>query len=335
MTERRRLLVLRTTAGLLLCSMVAVASDPAIRCKTSKMGIAGAYDLCLLRTIARATRAGVAPDLTRCTFTFETKWGQAENRVPGACPTNGDYFTIETQVNADVNAIIAALMPSTTTTTAAVNAAATRCKVDKMAAAGTYDGCLLSTIARATRTGAVADLTRCNATYGTKWQQAERRAAGACLTTGDQAAIATQVNADVNAIIAALMPSTTTTTTSVTTTTLGCGNYPGCGGACPAGESCWAKVGPGLAQTCACLPATSTPCGSTGGSAVASPTCGGACPPGETCSTSAFSESLLAQCGCIPSGQPACLSFSGPCGGRACPNGLSCGADLLLACGCH
>ena len=127
MAEPRRLTGLRIIVCVLLCSTVAAAADPATRCKTGKMGVAGAYDLCLLQTTASATLAGGVPDPTRCDATFGTKWLQAETRAAGACPTTNDSATIASQVSADVNAIIAALMPSTTTS---------RCTADKLAAAG-------------------------------------------------------------------------------------------------------------------------------------------------------------------------------------------------------
>src|SRR5262245_47859650 len=163
--------------------------------------------------------------------------------------------------------------------------AATVCRTSKMLAAGIYDLCLLRANARA-RTGIAPDTSKCDAKFLVRWAKAEAKAAGACPTTGDAAAVQGQVQGDVAALIAALgggsTTTTSTTTTSVTSTTgVSCGTYPGCGGACPAGTTCWATVSPGPTTACTCLPAVATPCASTGGSVSTGPLCGGACPAGE------------------------------------------------------
>ncbi len=217
------------------------------------------------------------------------------------------------------------------------------CRAAKMVAAGVFDLCRLRADAKAARLGGVPDVARCNAKLTADWARAESRANGACPTTGDAATIAAQVIGDVAAIEAALTPTTTSTTTPVPTTTstsvagVACGTFPGCGGTCPAGQSCFATVAPGPMTSCTCLTATATACGSTGGSIGDGPKCGGACPAGEVCSTLYVDEALSFTCGCIAAGTTPCLSFSGPCPGGACPAGMSCGADplALFACACQ
>jgi hypothetical protein len=223
---------------------------------------------------------------------------------------------------------------------------ATICKTDKMVAAGALDACLLRTIARATRAGVVPDLSKCQAKFNARWARAEAKAAGACPTSGDAGALGSQVLTDVAAVIAALTPSgpttTSTTTTSVTSTTgtsaPSCGFYPGCGGTCSPGLSCWATITAGPSQSCLCLPTGSIPCAGTGGSAFSGPHCGGACPAGQVCSGLYVDDSSLSlTCGCIPSGSTPCISTGQPTCGGACPTGTTCGPDPLglFSCRCQ
>ena len=52
---------------LVLGAAAALAADPAVSCKTSKMIRAGTYDLCVLKATALALKEGAtAPDLSRC-----------------------------------------------------------------------------------------------------------------------------------------------------------------------------------------------------------------------------------------------------------------------------
>jgi hypothetical protein len=226
---------------------------------------------------------------------------------------------------------------------------ATLCKATKMTVAGAYDLCLLKAYAKALKTGGTPDA-KCKTKFTASWTKAEAKSNGTCPTSGDATSIGNQVEADVAAIIAALMPSTTTSTTvatSTTTTTFPSGppcggaTYPGCGGTCAAGSSCWSTTSAGPTTSCTCLPAVSTPCADTAGSAAAGPSCGGACPSGEVCSTLYVDEATLnTTCGCITAGSTACLTFGTPggsaCGG-ACPSGMSCGVDPhgLFACACQ
>jgi hypothetical protein len=213
------------------------------------------------------------------------------------------------------------------------------CRTTKMLRAGVYDLCLLKKAARAARRGEPPDVTKCDTKFLLTWAKADARSAGACPTTGDAATIGGQVQGDVAAIIAALTPTPTTTTTT-TTLPSPCGGatYPGCGGPCPAGQSCWANVsGPPLTQACACLAAVATPCADSGGS-VFGATCGGACPAGEVCSTLRIDDgTLTATCGCVPAGSTPCISSSQPACGGTCPAGLACAADPLglFSCVCQ
>src|SRR6516225_3458246 len=124
---------------------------------------------------------------------------------------------------------------------------AVSCKTSKMIRAGTYNLCVLKATALALKEGATApDLSRCDAKFDRAWATIEAKAGGLCPTSGDASAIAAQVRSDASAIVAALMP-------SIAPTPCGNGIYPGCGGACAAGLTCWALVSAGPTQSCACL----------------------------------------------------------------------------------
>src|SRR5262245_45710418 len=140
---------------------------------------------------------------------------------------------------------------------------AVTCRTSKIIRAGTYELCVLKATALALKESATApDLSRCDAKFDSAWAKVEARAGSLCPTSGDASAIAAQVRSDASAIVGALMP-------PMTPTPCGDGSYPGCGGACPAGLTCWALVSAGPTQSCACLQLVATPCANTGGSVFA------------------------------------------------------------------
>src|SRR5262245_50261988 len=72
MGEQRRGLTALATGVLALGAAAALAADPALTCKTSKMIRAGTYELCVLKATALALKEGAtAPDLSRCDVQFE------------------------------------------------------------------------------------------------------------------------------------------------------------------------------------------------------------------------------------------------------------------------
>lgn len=206
------------------------------------------------------------------------------------------------------------------------------CKTSKMIRAGTYDLCVLKATALALKDGAAApDLSRCDAQLARAWTKIEAKAGGFCPTSGDVDTIAAQVRSDASAIVGALMP-------PPAITPCGGGIYPGCGGSCAPGLTCWALVSAGPTQSCACFASVATACADTGGSVFAGPTCGGACPAGAVCSTLRIDDTTLsATCGCVPAGSTPCISSSQPACGGTCPAGLACGADPLglFSCVCQ
>src|SRR5262245_25265557 len=192
------------------------------------------------------------------------------------------------------------------------------CRTNKMQRAGAYNLCLLKATARAIRHGEPPDTTKCDAKFAIVWAKDEARSGGTCPTSGDAGPIAAQVQGDVVAIVAALTP----TTTTLPPTPCGGGIWPGCGGSCPSGQSCWADTGPVPGPTCACHAALSTACSGAGGLTVGASTCGGECPAGEVCTTLRIADdSLAATCGCVTAGTTPCISSSEPTCGGSCPAG--------------
>lgn len=210
---------------------------------------------------------------------------------------------------------------------------ANMCRSAKLLRAGTYDLCLVKTIARAERRGDAPDFTTCNEKLAAAWAKAEAKAGRACPTIGDLAAVRTHVRRSVDALSVLL----NTTTTTTLPTLCGGAAHPACGGSCPAGHSCWAEA-MALPTSCVCLLAVSTPCGDTGGMVIGAFTCGGACPAGEVCSTLYVDDvTLSASCGCVPAGSTPCLGSGQPACGGSCPAGLACASDPngLFQCKCQ
>jgi hypothetical protein len=114
---------------------------------------------------------------------------------------------------------------------------------------------------------------------------------------------------------------------------LGCagkGDYPTCGGACPAGSTCGA--GPGNACTCVAGP---EPCGNT------EPSCNGACPSGKECVPIFDDSPNYASCVCTPTGVTPCGAVEPTMcdnGVGACPPDTTCQeyrVDVgIYICGC-
>ncbi len=68
-----------------------------------------------------------------------------------------------------------------------------KCNADKVKEAGKYSFCRLKAESKAIKKGEAPDYTKCDSKYSDKWQKAESKAEGACLTNGDEAAIQAQV----------------------------------------------------------------------------------------------------------------------------------------------
>ncbi len=86
--------------GLILVAPVQ-ASDPAVKCETSKLKEAGKYGKCRLKAEAKGVKSGEAADYTKCDEKFSEKWEKVEGKAEGACPTNGDVDSMNTRITTD------------------------------------------------------------------------------------------------------------------------------------------------------------------------------------------------------------------------------------------
>lgn len=68
----------------------ATAATLAERCVIDKLKEAGKYDLCRLKSTAKAIQRGAPADYARCDSLFVSRWQRAEDRSSGQCPSIGD-----------------------------------------------------------------------------------------------------------------------------------------------------------------------------------------------------------------------------------------------------
>lgn len=88
------------------------AADPAVTCEAAKLKEAGKYANCRMKADSKAAKKNEAPDYTRCESKFSDKWGKAEAKAAGACPSNGDETAVESAVTACMGDIAAGLAPA-------------------------------------------------------------------------------------------------------------------------------------------------------------------------------------------------------------------------------
>lgn len=87
--------------ALTVSATVAFALDPADKCESSKLKIAGKYGFCRLRAESKAVKTATTPDFSKCDAKYAEKWMQAE--AGGSCPTTGDLTTQLAAVAANAN----------------------------------------------------------------------------------------------------------------------------------------------------------------------------------------------------------------------------------------
>ncbi|OGL68152.1 hypothetical protein A3D60_04075 [Candidatus Uhrbacteria bacterium RIFCSPHIGHO2_02_FULL_47_29] len=91
------LLVMAGITGLVLTwSGPAAAVSPAVKCEAAKLKIAGKYGFCRLKAEAKAAQTSDTPDYSKCDAKYADKWGVAETKGDGQCPTNGDESAVQT-----------------------------------------------------------------------------------------------------------------------------------------------------------------------------------------------------------------------------------------------
>lgn len=98
-------------AGLALIASAAIASalSDADKCEAAKHKIAGKYGLCRAIAEARAIKTGAMPDFAKCDAKFNQKWGTAETKGEGMCPSTGDLTSMQARITGHVDAVAACL----------------------------------------------------------------------------------------------------------------------------------------------------------------------------------------------------------------------------------
>lgn len=99
-----------------------------------------------------------------------------------------------------VSAYVSAVLLTAWGTMAAAITDVEKCEAAKNKIAGKYAFCRQKAEAKAIKTGAAPDYTKCDATFADKWMKAETKGGGMCPTNGDQTDIQGQVTADADFI---------------------------------------------------------------------------------------------------------------------------------------
>ena len=79
-----------------------------------------------------------------------------------------------------------------------------KCNADKVRETAKYYACRLKAESKAIKKGEAPDYTKCDSKYSAKWQKAESKAAGACPTESDEAAIQARMTDDADDIVTLL-----------------------------------------------------------------------------------------------------------------------------------
>jgi len=71
----------------LLISTSAQAADPAVKCQSGKLKVAGKYASCLLSADSKAVKTNTSPDYSKCDAKYSSKWQNTEAKAgAGMCP---------------------------------------------------------------------------------------------------------------------------------------------------------------------------------------------------------------------------------------------------------
>jgi hypothetical protein len=102
-----------TFLGVLLIAGPAGAVDPGPKCEADKLKEAGKYGFCRLKAESKYAKTGnalkYAQDLEKCDTKYSEKWGKAETKAAGDCPTSGDEAAMQEQITSDADAIAVCL----------------------------------------------------------------------------------------------------------------------------------------------------------------------------------------------------------------------------------
>lgn len=109
--------LLLTGLLLLFAPITANALDQGAKCQAGKLKIAAKYGSCRLRQEARSITRGTEPDHFKCRTQFRTHWASTESKWGGLCPTEDDWFDIDTMVSKHADQVTGAITGPTVTTT--------------------------------------------------------------------------------------------------------------------------------------------------------------------------------------------------------------------------
>lgn len=179
-------------AVLVVCAVAAAATQaaaagpsPARKCQAAKLRAAAKACACRHAVAAKALVSGATADFGACTAKLAAAFAKAESK--GGCPASGEGATVDGRLAGLVDDLAAALQAS------GAGGAAAACVAAKLQAAGKQCACLHKLQATATQKGTMPDVAACEAKLTAAYGKAESKAAGACPTSGDAAAMGAEV----------------------------------------------------------------------------------------------------------------------------------------------
>jgi hypothetical protein len=90
-----------TLSIILIASTSGQAADPAVKCESGKLKESSKYAACRLKVDAKAVLKGVPAVYSKCEMKFADKWGKAETKAEGACPTETDKVSMDARITTD------------------------------------------------------------------------------------------------------------------------------------------------------------------------------------------------------------------------------------------
>lgn len=178
------------------------AAEPSAKCLSGKLLQAGKYAGCRMKMDSRAVAKGVEADYYRCESRFSDEWDAIEARAAGACASTGDEAAVKAAISTCVGDVAAGLKPSIQAPRPEV-----RCSKRKLKAAGKYVACRMKMDSRAAAKGVAPDYTRCESKFSARWRKTETKSAGACPTSGDEAAVEAAITMCMDNVAAGLTSS--------------------------------------------------------------------------------------------------------------------------------
>lgn len=189
-----------------IAAILTVLATPAMgftaaeKCVASKLTLAGKYAFCLLSTQAKSVKTGTDLTWQTCYEKSLPRFFEVDGKGIAHCPVvgNAEAILYQTGVFAEeLGAMIGA-------GSASAVSSKEKCQIGKLKTAGKYAFCRLKAAAKAVKSGASADFSKCDEKYATKWAAIESKADGQCPVNGDQLAIRVETTEFSEAVAAAI-----------------------------------------------------------------------------------------------------------------------------------